>query len=327
VVKQKRAFTLIELLVVMAIIGLLIAILLHAVQAAREAARRASCQNHLRQLGVAAHNHVEQNGFFPSGGWCSGWMGDSDMRPGMSQPGNWMFSLLPFLEQSELYKLAGGDPGWPVPAAKQARMLQVQQTPVDVFYCPSRRDTKPIPWSGQFTINWPSPAIRTPIARNDYAGNLGSLQADPGWPVQSVTYDNHMQNTGWPTPSQFNGIIFPRSQIRPADIIDGLSGTYLFGEKYLPIPEYHTGLGPGDDEGVFTGYNADNARSSHPNFPPRRDAEKSGSYWSWGSPHPGGFNMLFCDGSARAVSFTITPDVHSALGSRNGAEQIDKKSY
>ena len=103
------AFTLVELLVVIAIIGVLIALLLPAVQAAREAARRSQCQNHLKQIGLACQLHVDSLKHYPSNGWGYRWMGDPDRGFGEEQPGGWIYSVTPFLEQGSVQHLRERD--------------------------------------------------------------------------------------------------------------------------------------------------------------------------------------------------------------------------
>jgi len=106
--RDGSAFTLVELLVVIAIIGILVALLLPAVQAAREAARRTHCFNNLKQMGLAAQNHQSAHGFLPSGGWGFRWVGDPDLGFGKSQPGGWVYSLMPYIEYQNVYAIGFG---------------------------------------------------------------------------------------------------------------------------------------------------------------------------------------------------------------------------
>ena len=108
---RRRGFTLVELLVVIAIIGVLVAMLLPAVQAVREMGRRTQCKNNLRQLGVAALAHVEKQGYFPSSGWGYGWVGDPDMGFGAKQPGGWIYNVLPYLGFDNIHDI-GADMNW-----------------------------------------------------------------------------------------------------------------------------------------------------------------------------------------------------------------------
>ena len=105
----RRAFTLIELLVVITIIAILIAMLLPAVNAARESGRRAACSNHLKQLATACRAHEEAQGFLPSGGWGFLWVGDPTLGVGRRQPGSWLYSVLPHIDQQALWNMGGSD--------------------------------------------------------------------------------------------------------------------------------------------------------------------------------------------------------------------------
>src|SRR5262245_56637338 len=124
--RTRPAFTLVELLVVIAIIGVLVALLLPAVQAAREAARRMQCQNNLKQFGLAFQNHHDQIKHLPTDGWGFNYVGDPDMGFGTEQPGGWTFNILPYCEQKTVYDIAAGKTGPP----KFADLAKMVGTPI-----------------------------------------------------------------------------------------------------------------------------------------------------------------------------------------------------
>ena len=126
---------------VIAIIGILISLLLPAVQAAREAARRAKCVNNLKQLALGCLNHESAVKAFPTGGWSFCFLGHPDLGVGPSQPASWLFNILPYIEESTLYKTQQGKTG----TALQSAATTLITTPLNAFYCPSRRPTQNYP--------------------------------------------------------------------------------------------------------------------------------------------------------------------------------------
>jgi len=187
-VSSKRGFTLVELLVVITIIGILISLLLPAVQAAREAARRAQCNNNLKQIGLAALNHESALKTFPTNGWGSFFLGHPDRGAGIKQPGGWLFNVLPYIEQQGLYSLQAGKTG--SNASLSAATLMA--TPLAALNCPSRRQAKTYPnlstkvdgsqaycpgGNGSSMIIYDSAATAVAsataaaVAKTDYAGN------------------------------------------------------------------------------------------------------------------------------------------------------------
>jgi prepilin-type N-terminal cleavage/methylation domain-containing protein len=176
---RRNGFTLVELLVVIAIIGVLVALLLPAVQAAREAARRSQCMNQLKQLALASLNHESAHGHMPTGGWGWKWQGEPEGGYAEKQPGGWAFNLLAFAEQTQLRNLVSGIPKTDR-AAREAAMLKLVQTPVATFNCPSRRPLQLYavsghnPYLAENLRSCKSPDCM--VARSDYAAN-GETQA------------------------------------------------------------------------------------------------------------------------------------------------------
>jgi prepilin-type N-terminal cleavage/methylation domain-containing protein len=318
---RREGFTLIELLVVIAIIGILIALLLPAVQAAREAARMASCQNHLKQMGLAAANHVEAHGHFPSGGWGWGWVGDPDRGFGKHQPGGWLYNLLPFLEMEDLYNIGSGESF----AVKSRQLVKVASSPVAVYYCPSRRPAGVYPYvhgsgpcSGRWFVDMDRPEV---VGRTDYGGSAGtdSRSADAAFDYGPCSYDAEKTHN-WGSQSWYNGVVFKRSEVTQADVPDGLTNTYLIGERYVN-PDAYSDFIAGryqcdDDQTWPMGYDFDINRWAI--LQPIQDtpglSDCSGTMF--GSIHPGGFNVVVCDGSVHMINYAIDLETHRRLANR-----------
>lgn len=313
-VLRKSGFTLIELLVVIAIIGILIALLLPAVQAAREAARRSECQNHLRQLAIGSQNHHDVLHFLPSNGWGWDYVGDPDLGFGRPQPGGIFYALLPYIEQQSLFQMSSGLTG----TAKMNAQAQMIAVPVPTYYCPSRRAALPY-HSGTSNIN---AAAQNPVAKVDYAANVGDstgVENGPGPASYAAA-----ATVSWPSSGTYTGVSFQGSQVKLAEVIDGTSVTYLIGEKYLNPANYGSGSDAGDNEDAFTGFDNDVSRSTNLNYPPMQDKIGFSDALRFGSAHPHVFHMSFCDGSVRAMSFTINGEVHRRLGHSHDGLAVDK---
>jgi prepilin-type N-terminal cleavage/methylation domain-containing protein len=271
-----RAFTLVELLVVISIIGVLMSLLLPAVQAAREAGRRAQCLNNLKQLGLAVQQHLTQTKRFPTGGWGPRWVGDPTQGNTSKQPGGWVFNILPYVEGDTLHDY-GADGSIPKSAIVQKQVA----TPLGFMICPSRRGTQLYqfdparsPWDpgGNGT---PVSGI-TQVARGDYAANVGvryENTSNPPFPgplgceIQDLEYPHSYaastsSNPGWPS-ATWSGVIFQRSTLGDGAIKDGTSHTYLIGEKFVDSQMYESGAYDADNDTLFSGAGNDNYRGTY----------------------------------------------------------------
>jgi prepilin-type N-terminal cleavage/methylation domain-containing protein/prepilin-type processing-associated H-X9-DG protein len=307
---SRAGFTLIELLVVIAIIGILMALLLPAIQKVREAANRMLCANNLKQLGIAMHNHHNDFNRFPSGGWGWFWVGITGRGTGKEQPGGWIYSTLAYIEQDALFNLGHGGA---VDAVRRANAERIQQ-PNKLLNCPSRRPSIQYPNFYSYAYREIIPSVVPRLARTDYGANCGSQNANEinEGPASLVQADTGAFN--WGNLASLTGVIFRRSEIRIPDVQRGTSNTYLIGEKYLNPNNYTTGQDGGDNETMYTGYNNDVNRCSW--NAPLQDRAGLGNTLRFGSAHPGGVNMLYCDGRVEVVAYGVEELVHRVAGSR-----------
>jgi prepilin-type N-terminal cleavage/methylation domain-containing protein len=327
--RRNLGFTLVELLVVIAIIGILVALLLPAVQAAREAARRTQCKNNLRQIGLAWMNHEDSIGHFPASGWGWQWTGDPDRGFGEDQPGGWIFNVLPFIEESALRDMGKGVDGaaqFPPSQTKQQQMLIANQTPIESFNCPSRRQSiaYPLARNGDLAYNLNICVQGScSTSRADYAANSGSMnsseQDGPASFTAAATYTWRFEGV------EQNGVTHQRSSITIGQIPDGTSKTMMVAEKYLRTDHYDRGVDAADDQSMFGGHDRDFNRYTTDSFlrqinPPQQDTPgtpENGFNWKFGSAHPSGLHAALCDGSVQSIEYGIDPLVWMKYGGRN----------
>lgn len=326
--RRRAAFTLVELLVVISIIGILMGLLLPAVQSARETARRLQCSNNLKQLSLAFHSHHASHKRYPTGGWGWDWIGEPDRGTDEKQPGGWAYNILAFAEQENLRNLGAG-----LPAAGQATAITTRlQTPVPFFYCPSRRRATAYP-DGHTYKSAASTSLKPgKSGRTDYSVNCGSqgrneISGGPGnigdGDKTIAVPDTNIFD--WSNFKDDNGICYRRSMVTSSHVRDGLSNTYMVGEKYLNPAAYMTGTDAADNENMYVGYDNDHYRSS--SALPRQDTGGTANTFLWGSIHSGGFQMSFCDGSVRMINYSIDATTHSRLGNRKDGQVVDHSKF
>ncbi len=287
---RKRAFTLVELLVVITIIGILIALLLPAVQAAREAARRMQCTNNLKQLGLGWMNHESAYGFLPSGGLGYRTVEIADLGVGRLQMGGWTYQILPFIEMNTLFMLGSDGKNLDYLAANGPTTtmtngsIERARTPLATFTCPTRRPTNLTPakngsWTADNGAGGQTPAYKQ-VTHSDYAScggdvafaakdpysppPLGPWGPDAKWSELKAYRDG---TTPWPDVVNrysliWTGVSFWHSAITMAQIRDGTSNTFMVGEKYVNADHYNDCLDGGDYEPIFMGEDDDRIRTT-----------------------------------------------------------------
>lgn len=302
--RQKRlGFTVVELLVSIAVVGIIMALLLPAVQSAREAARKTQCRNNLRQMSLGLQNFHERYGQFPGNGWGYAWIGLGSRGAGQPQPGGWIFQILPDVEQSNLWTSGSGE-------GKDA-LLKLASQRVSVFKCPSRPCDQLGPQTNVF--NYRNATHPEFVCRTDYAINEGDFITDTrGGPNTLEQGDD--PDYVWRDVSKATGVSWLRNGAKMSDITDGTSNTYLVGEKYVSTRGYHNSVDTGYDQTMFSGVDLDLARWTLQT--PLGDEELT-SPRSFGSAHSQACFIAFCDGSVRSVSYNIDSEMHRHLGNRS----------
>lgn len=363
---RRRGFTLVELLVVIAIIGVLVALLLPAVQAAREAARRTSCINQMRQMGLALQNHESTRKTFPTGGidpwpliedYTTGGKPLSSPKQGLS----WAFQILPYLEQGALHNLSTTD--------------QISQTPVGLYYCPSRRGPTQNPLNNRWLMDYAaivaSPA-RTQIGTNEMTfafprggrslegyleamndNALCKIRAFWGGSATHITPNNIPEynpsgNRGgdiFPTfgvivrssyyvedKSGLNGnpIVHDLGMPQPngfRQITDGSSNTIVLCEKRVADDRFE-GPHTDDDAGWSDGWDFDTLRLA--TCRPRGDSEvepdSTKESMTAGASHPGVFICVFADSAVKGISYDIDLETFNMLAHISDGAVVDVSS-
>jgi prepilin-type N-terminal cleavage/methylation domain-containing protein/prepilin-type processing-associated H-X9-DG protein len=299
---RRAGFTLIELLVVIAIIGVLIGLLLPAVQKVREAANRTKCQNNLHQIILALHDYHDSQGSFPPGYVCQ-----KQASPQFTGPGwGWGTLILPQIEQDNLYRQAH----LTLPVEDPSN-LGVRTTVVKVYVCPSDRST------GLFTILDKNGNALAQAATNSYAASHGV----------GVDLDEELDD--------FNGMFSRNSQVRFADITDGTSNTLAIGERGAFFTQAAwagavsfgtTRITPGAPVG-----NPSVIEDAPTQVLAHIDIDTINAVIAdpedFFTPHPGVCQFAFADGSVRPVRISTTIAVLQALATRNGGEVIKANDY
>jgi prepilin-type N-terminal cleavage/methylation domain-containing protein len=306
----QRGFTLVELLVVIAIIGILVALLLPAVQSAREAARRMQCQNNLKQMGLAIHNLENSLTYYPTGGnvpWpeLTHYMTNGTPNGPPKQGLGWAYQILPYMEGGNTYNLT--------------TQAALQNVSVTMYFCPSRR--KPTKYTNtQYLMDYAS-ATPAPEGTWNNTDTFWQPQSSGTWSVPSgKTWKGIIVRTDWQVGAA-GGSVGSSAPCSPGEVKDGLTNTLLIGEKRLK-PQNYTSGDWHDDRGWTDGLDPDVIRST--GYRPEADMNVSTDVgYQFGAAHAAGMNTVRGDGSVHVLSYSVDQIIFNRLGDRMDGLVID----
>lgn len=294
----------VEVLAVVAIVGMLTALLLPAVNTAREAARKTQCVSNVRQLSIACLQHEASHSHYPTGGWAYTWIGEPERGYGKNQPGGWIFNILPFIEYDRLRTESVGLRG----EGKLLTNARLNQTVIEVLRCGSQSGRALSSYGAALPPR--NAAMVELVAKAHYAINSGDVVSTPDMGPDSLTQVDRGRYS-WPKGPRSTGLSFQRSTVRLASATDGTSKTYLLGEKYIPLIDTVPAENDGHDQSMYSGYDFDTCRWTR--LPPAARSSIEG----FGGAHIGGVNMALSDGSVHTLSWGIDAEVHRARGNRS----------
>jgi prepilin-type N-terminal cleavage/methylation domain-containing protein/prepilin-type processing-associated H-X9-DG protein len=348
--RQARGFTLIELLVVIAIIAILIGLLVPAVQKVREAAARATCQNNLKQLGLALHSHHDANRVLPPSCWKkaiqdpttggTGGLTFDQNNPGYNPAAyHWSFMLLPYIEQENLYRSIPAGPPLPPPAGSGSApanlatsnawlsppYLTLLQTPLQIMRCPSTTDAPFYDDNSRGVLITNRAAASYVVVSSGFITNNSHNDdgSASGGPVGPYRFVQLIQT------QRLNGPFNQNSNFKLTQIRDGSSNTAAIGERYRYRPD--AGNNGHGGWGIFAlasphaqnGHNLFSGSTAVPFNVVITDASDTKHLIGFSSRHTGGVNFVFLDGSVRFLSDGTSQPVAIGIGSRAGGEVIN----